>query len=88
MRMDHGNLVVEKKAAETLQLSQYVRIVETSQSEFRNIIDSQLCHSLQKHAVALEGGNRYVVPAVGQEQTRKLHGLSFRAALMKASDQL
>jgi hypothetical protein len=88
MCMNDVNFALSQEAREAQHLFKSVAVVEAGQREFRDVSKSQGVYLIAEHSAPIQTGDMHAKAAVISQKTRQLHSLAFRAAFVKATDQM
>lgn len=82
------DLVLLQKLHEATKLTSGVKIVKAVESKLGNVAQAQSIDLVQQQSVAVEGRDKDITASGLQQQSRKLHCLSFGTALVKTAYEL
>ena len=88
VRVYDVDLVLLQELRETTKLTSSVKIVKAVETKLGNVAQAESIDFIEQHTVAVEGRDKHVAACALQQQSRKLHCLSFGTALVKTADEL
>ena len=86
--MDNVDFALPQEVSEPAKLLESIAIVKAPQRELRDFCKAGLHRLASQNAVRIQTSDMHTITPIFFEQPRKLDSLTFRAAFMKASDQM